>query len=48
MPRDVQTEHPSWPRRIGWLLLIWLASVLALAVVAGVIRVVMTAAGLTV
>ncbi|MBS0235005.1 MAG: DUF2474 domain-containing protein [Proteobacteria bacterium] len=48
MPRNLETEHPSWRRRIGWLLLIWLASVVALAVVAGAIRVIMTAAGLTV
>jgi Protein of unknown function (DUF2474) len=48
MPGDVETQRPSWPRRVGWLLLIWLLSVLALAIVAGVIRIVMTAAGLTV
>jgi Protein of unknown function (DUF2474) len=48
MAGDVDMERPSWPRRVGWLLLIWLLSVLALAVVAGAIRIIMTAAGLTV
>jgi hypothetical protein len=44
--------HPSagtqiWLRRVGWLVLIWAASVLALGVVAGLFRVVMNLAGLT-
>ena len=40
--------HPApWPRRIGWLLLIWLASVSALAVAAFAVRLLMNAAGLT-
>ncbi|MFA5957709.1 DUF2474 domain-containing protein [Hyphomicrobium sp.] len=43
-----RTERPTWVRRIGWLLLIWFLSVLALAVVAGLIRLLMTSAGLTV
>jgi hypothetical protein len=47
------TAHPSaaaqmWFRRVGWLVLIWAASVLALGVVAGFFRVVMNLAGLTV
>jgi hypothetical protein len=47
------TAHPSagaqtWLRRIGWLVLIWAASVLTLGVVAGLFRAVMTLAGLTV
>ena len=47
------TAHPSadaqtWLRRVGWLVLIWAASVLALGVVAGLFRVVMKLAGLTV
>ncbi|MET0409478.1 MAG: DUF2474 domain-containing protein [Hyphomicrobium sp.] len=46
--RPTESERPSWSRRFGWLLLIWTLSVLALAVVAGVIRLIMTAAGLTV
>ena len=37
----------SWPRRIGWLILIWIASVTVLAVVAMLFRIAMNAAGLT-
>ena len=37
----------SWPRRLGWLLLIWTASVIALALVALLFRILMNAAGLT-
>jgi uncharacterized protein DUF2474 len=48
MPKNAETERPSWARRIGWLVLIWVASVLTLAVVAMVIRIIMTAAGLTI
>ena len=36
-----------WFRKVGWLVLIWAASVLALGVVAGVFRALMTLAGLT-
>lgn len=47
------TAHPSVGvqaclRRVGWLVLIWAASVLTLGAVAGLFRVVMTLAGLTV
>jgi hypothetical protein len=47
------TAHPSdsaqtWRRRVGWLVLIWVASVLALGVFAGLFRVVMNLAGLIV
>ena len=43
-----QDAHPApWSRRIGWLLLIWLASVSALAVAAFAVRLLMNAAGLT-
>jgi hypothetical protein len=38
----------TWFRRVGWLVLIWAAGVLALGVVAGLFRVVMDLAGLTV
>ena len=37
-----------WLRRMGWLVLIWAASVLALGIVGGLIRVLMYLAGLTV
>jgi len=39
-------EPRRWARRLGWLALIWLASVTALAAVAILIRVLMTFAGL--
>ena len=47
------TAHPSagaptWLQRVSWLVLIWAASVVALGVVAGLFRVVMNLAGLTV
>jgi hypothetical protein len=38
----------TWLRRVGWLILIWAGSVLALGIVAGLIRVLMNLAGLTV
>lgn len=46
------TAHPSagaqtWLRRVGWLVLIWAASVLALGIVASVFKALMTLAGLT-
>ena len=37
----------SWPRRVGWLLLIWIASIVALGIVAALFRILMNAAGLT-
>jgi hypothetical protein len=45
-----QPSHSAqtWLRRVGWLVLIWAASVLALGAVAGLFRVVMNLAGLTV
>ena len=36
-----------WLNRLGWLLLIWTASVLCLGVVALILRLLMSAAGLT-
>jgi hypothetical protein len=36
-----------WIRRIGWFIVIWLASVIALALVAALLRSVMNLAGLT-
>ena len=36
-----------WTRRVGWLLLIWMLSVAALALVALVLRMAMRAAGMT-
>jgi hypothetical protein len=40
-------EVRSWPRRIGWLVLIWTVSVTTLAVVAALFRLTMNLAGLT-
>ena len=40
------TEISQW-RRIGWLVAIWLAGVASLALVAGIIRLLMNAAGLS-
>lgn len=37
----------SWPRRVGWLALIWALSVIALALVALLFRMLMRVAGLT-
>ena len=37
-----------WLRRLGWLVLIWVAGVVALGVVASLFRAAMTLAGLTV
>jgi hypothetical protein len=37
----------AWPRRLGWLILIWVASITGLAIVAALFRILMNAAGLT-
>ncbi len=39
---------PQWLRRVGWLILIWAASVAALGAVALVLRAIMSVAGLTI
>lgn len=46
-PGEPVTAPPSWPRRLGWLVLIWALSVAALAVVALGFRLLMSLAGLT-
>jgi hypothetical protein len=43
---SVAPANKVWLRRIGWLILIWSASVAALAVVALLFRLLMAAAGL--
>jgi hypothetical protein len=45
MPRADVTQ-PSLARRLGWMLLLWTASVAALGVVALLIRALMHAAGM--
>lgn len=42
--REVKTSR--WYKRLGWLLLIWLGSVVSLGVVASVLKLVMYAAGM--
>jgi hypothetical protein len=48
MTTPMLAEKRHWLRRIGWLALIWTASVAALAVAARLFRILMTLAGLTV
>lgn len=43
--QDEQEKKPLW-QRLGWLLAIWAGSVLALGVVAGLLRLFMSAAGM--
>lgn len=45
MSEPSTTRHP-WLNRIGWLLLLWMAGVAALAAVALMLRELMAAAGL--
>ncbi|KAF0804957.1 hypothetical protein A6D6_02721 [Alcanivorax xiamenensis] len=40
------TPPPSWGKRLGWMALIWSASVLALGSAAGLMRLFMNALGL--
>jgi hypothetical protein len=37
----------KWLRRVGWLVLIWTASVVAMGIIAFLFRLAMTASGLT-
>jgi len=47
MGRRRPEVRPSWLTRLGWLVLIWSASVLALGAIALTFRLLMAAAGLT-
>jgi hypothetical protein len=47
MAPRAQAPLKKWSRRLGWLILIWMASIIALASVAALFRVLMNAAGLT-
>ncbi|MDQ0391312.1 DUF2474 family protein [Labrys monachus] len=47
MAADTSPSRRIWLRRLGWLVLIWTASVAALALVAMIFRLVMSMAGLT-
>ena len=42
-----EADRKPWWKKLLWLLAIWTASVLALTVVAGLMRLLMNAAGLT-
>ncbi len=44
---DHARPRRQWMQRVGWLVLIWSASVAFLAIVALVFRLIMNAAGLT-
>ncbi len=48
MASALESRHRLWARRIGWLILIWSVSLIALAVVAALLRTLMNFAGLTV
>ncbi|VEI69098.1 Protein of uncharacterised function (DUF2474) [Serratia rubidaea] len=41
-----QKDATPWWKRVGWLVIIWSASVLGLFVVATIFRMLMTAAGM--
>jgi hypothetical protein len=42
-----QSSFPAWPHRIGWLVLIWTVSVVALGMLALAFRILINLAGLT-
>lgn len=44
---QLQSHRPTWFKRLGWLAIIWVASVGALAIVAMIFRWIMNSAGLT-
>jgi hypothetical protein len=47
MARGARPQERSWPRRIGWMILIWTASVMGLGIIAALLRSLMTLGGLT-
>jgi hypothetical protein len=46
MPRQTSASSDSWLYRVGWLIVLWMAGVTALAVVALLLRELMRVAGL--
>ena len=48
LPDRERPAAPSWWKRLGWLVLIWSASVLVLGLVAALVKLIMNAVGLTV
>jgi hypothetical protein len=47
MARETGLPKDTWARRIGWLVLLWTASVATLAAVAFLIRLLMNLVGMT-
>jgi hypothetical protein len=47
MPERMTADRFTWPKRVGWLALIWATSVAGLAILAMLVRALMFAAGLT-
>jgi hypothetical protein len=47
MTSPPRTAQRPWVQRVGWLILIWMVSVIALAVVAALLRTLMNFAGLS-
>ena len=47
MAAHLSSGTPTLLRRVGWLVLIWAASILALGIVASVLKALMMFAGLT-
>jgi hypothetical protein len=47
MAAPLRSGQRLWARRIGWFIVIWMVSVIALAVVAALLRTVMNFAGLS-
>lgn len=45
---NAATMARLWLRRLGWLVLLWIASISALALVAALLRLLMSAVGMTV
>jgi len=47
MRADFPMFRRLWARRVGWLVLLWTVSVLALAIIATIFRMLMSVAGMT-
>jgi hypothetical protein len=47
MPERMTVGRFTWPKRIGWLVLLWASSVAGLAILAVLVRALMFVAGLT-
>jgi hypothetical protein len=47
MPESMTAGRFTWPKRIGWLVLLWATGVAGLTILAVLVRALMFAAGLT-